>query len=739
MTTTTKTTRFFLFVFFSLLLTQAGAQQNKVIALETSQTSLIYTVGENGRLDFRYYGNRLNSNESFAAIKSYGKADTKRDLSYEAYPSYGLGCINEPALQVIHSDGSLITELAFQKQETISEKPHVIHSVIYLKDKEYNLIVELHTQAYADEDVLVQWVVIKNQEKGAVTLKNYFSSYLNVKAQNYYLTHTHGSWAGEMDRVEEKLTSGIKAVESKKGVRTTQTENASFILSVNHPATENEGTCYGGALAWSGNYKLSFEVDEWGQLNILSGVNPFLASYHLKPGEQLTTPKMIYTFSSNGQGQVSRNFHDWSRKYALVDGFKPRPIVLNSWEGAYFSFDEATLTNMMDEAAKLGVEMFVLDDGWFGNKYPRNSDNAGLGDWQTNTKKLPRGLDYLIDHANSVGLDFGIWIEPEMVNPASELAEKHPEWIVQSPGREKITWRHQLLLDLSNPAVQDFIWNMVDSLLTTHPKIAYIKWDANRHVEQVGSTYLPADEQTHFWVDYTNGLYSIYDKIRAKYPRLIMQACASGGGRLDFGSLKYHQEFWASDNTDPLKRIFIQYSTNLIYPPIATASHVSTSPNHQTGRSTPLKFRFDVAMTGRLGMELQPKDIQGEEREFALEAIANYKKQVRPLVAGGDLYRLLSPYDEGNWASQMYVSKDKKSAVLFAFSTDNHNRGIYPTLKMQGLDPDKKYRVKEINQGRWPCFWGNEQVFSGEFLSQAGIEITISRQFDSAVFLITED
>ncbi|MCW3786846.1 alpha-galactosidase [Plebeiibacterium sediminum] len=723
-----------------LIFNSAVFSQNKaVIPIHTKETSLVYSVDKNNRLVFQYYGKRIEDIKPFHHQQSYRKLDTDRDLSYEAYPTMGLGNINEPAFAAIQSDGSLNTELAYVGHDMDKSEEGVSHSIIKLKDKVYALEVELHTKAYLSEDVITQWVKIINHQPKAITLKRFYSSFLKVNSESYYLTHFYGPWAGEMQKVEEKIENGIKVIESKKGVRTTQGENASFILSLDHPALENEGECYGGALAWSGNYRLSFQIDEWKNLNVLSGINPFLAEWNLKPEETFTTPEMIYTFSNEGQGKISRNLHRWGRKYGMTGGYETHDIVLNSWEGAYFSFDEKTLTGMMDEAAKIGVEMFVLDDGWFGNKYPRNDDNAGLGDWQTNTKKLPRGLDYLIKHANSKGIKFGLWIEPEMVNPASELAEKHPEWIVQSPGRDKITWRHQLLLDLSNPKVQDFIYNMVDSLLTTHPKIEYIKWDANRHVEQVGSTYLPESEQTHFWVSYTKGLYSIYERIRAKYPNFVIQDCASGGGRLDYGALKYHNEFWASDNTDPLSRIFIQYGTNLIYPPVASASHVSTSPNHQTGRVTPLKFRFDVAMTGRLGMELQPKDIKGEERNFAIDAINNYKQHIRPLVTEGDLYRLISPYDEGGWASQLYVSTDKKTAALFAFSIEPHSRGLFPTIKLNGLDPLKDYTIKEINKNGKIRFWGNEKIFKGEYLMNVGIELQISDQFDSGVFLLTED
>lgn len=711
------------------------AQNTKVIEINTDRTSLVYAVDHSGRLIFQYYGKKVEATENFKQQHTYSKPDTDRDFSYEAYPTFGLGNINEPALAVIHADGSLNTELAFETVETNSNEGFS-ETVIHLKDRVFDFSVELHTKAYFNEDVITQWTVIKNNENGAVKLNNFASSFLPLKAESYYLTHFYGAWAGEMSVAEEKLENGIKVIECKKGVRTTQTENASFILSMNHPSQENSGDCYGGALAWSGNYRLAFQVDEWRTLNVVTGINPFLSAWNLKPGESFSTPEMIYTFSNAGRGQVSRNLHDWGRKYGMTGGTEIHDIVLNSWEGAYFTFDENTLTGMMDDAAEMGIETFVLDDGWFGNKFPRNNDDAGLGDWQTNTKKLPRGLDYLIDYAHSKGLKFGLWIEPEMVNPESELAENHPEWIVQSNGREKITWRNQLLLDLSNPKVQDFVFNVFDSLLTTHPGIEYVKWDANRHVEQAGSTYLSDAEQTHLWVAYTEGLYSVYDRIRAKYPDFVIQDCASGGGRLDYGALKYHNEYWTSDNTDPLSRIFIQYGTTLIYPPAGAASHVSTSPNHQTQRMTPLKFRFDVAMTGRLGMELQPKDIQGDDRVFAEEAIKNYKQFVRPIVTTGDLYRLKSPYDEGGWASQMFVSKEKESALLYAFSIEPHLRGIYPTIKLNGIDTSKKYQITEINKNGKSRFWGDGQTFSADYLMNVGVELKISDQYDSAVFML---
>ena len=726
-----------IFLAFSMFAVSDALAQNRVIETSTENTSLIYTVGNDRRLIFRYYGSRISNPEEFSQAGGYTKPDTKREMNYEAYPSFGFGMVNEPAFSAVNPDGSLISEFVFD-DSSMSQSGNLRHTVISMKDTVYNLNVELHTEAYIAEDVMKQWVVVRNMSGGPVTLKNFFSSYLNFHANKYYLTHFYGSWAGEMNRIEEKLTPGIKSVESKKGIRTTHSENPSFILSLDRPVSETSGRCVGGALAWSGNYRLVFEIDERNVLNILCGMNPFMADYRLENGENLESPQMIYTFSNNGQGTVSRNFHDWARTYGMHNGYKEHPVILNSWEGAYFKFDEKVLLDMMDDAADIGVELFVLDDGWFGNKYPRNSDKMGLGDWQVNRSKLPHGLQYLIDYAHSKGLGGGIWVEPEMVNPQSELAAKHPEWIVQSPGREQITMRNQLLLDLTNPEVREFIFNTIDNLLTENNGIDYIKWDANRHVEQVGSTYLPSGKQMHFWMEYTKGLYSIYEKIREKYPELILQVCSSGGGRIDFGSLKYHDEFWTSDNTDALQRIYMQYSTNLIYPPVATGAHVSAVPGHQTGLVTPLKFRFDVAMSGRLGLELQPKDMSEDERAFAANAIRCYKEHVRDLVTKGDLYRLVSPYEcSDKYAANMYVGKDKDKAVMFAYCTGFNRRGILPVVVFDGLDAEKTYRITEINRnGGKPAFWGDGMTFSGEYLMNAGIELRIARQFESAVFLL---
>jgi alpha-galactosidase len=710
----------------------AGAE-TKIIHLETSNLSYILSVGDDQVLYFQYFGEKIPDAQSFSGKKSYRRADYGTDP--QAYPAAGGRNFRLPALQARHENGDLNTELIY-KNHTTTDTGNITQLTVELSDKIHPLSVTLTLKAFRKENVITQSVQLTNGAKQNILLHDFYSLYLPVKSKHYYLNTFTGAWAREMCLEETLLTHGIKSVATRKGVRTTQTENPSFLLSQDAPMTENTGHVIAGALAWSGDYRLNFELDEFNLLNITAGINPYASAYTLAPGESFFTPEAILTYSTTGAGGASRNLHDWARNYAVYDPTTVRPTLLNSWEGAYFNFDEKTLTGMIDDAADMGLEMFVLDDGWFGNKYPRNSADAGLGDWQVNTRKLPRGIAYLADYAASKGLRFGIWIEPEMVNPESELAKRHPDWIVKARGREATTMRRQWLLDLTNPEVQDFVFSVFDETMKQSKNITYIKWDANRHVESPGSTYLPDDKQSHFRIKYTQGLYSVYERIRRKYPDVIIQACASGGGRVDYGALKYHQEVWTSDNTDPLSRACIQYGTNLIYPALVTGSHVSASPNHQTNNRTPLKFRFDMAMSGRLGMELQPKEMPEKDRLFAREAIANYK-QIRDLVMFGDLYRIISPYENLGMYALMYVAKNKKRAVVYAYCLQYLGRTINLPLKLNGLDPDRRYRLRELNVDK-SRFQGDGQTFSGAYLMREGINPPLSKVFDSAVFSVVE-
>ena len=716
-----------IFIFLLLLFFAKEELFAQLIHIETEQNSLIFQITENKKVFQSHYGNRIRFTQGL---------ENMTVVFNEAYPSFGNGSSDEVALMATHDDGTMATDLFYVSHEQKTEG-NLQTTTIHLKDEKKEFFVDLHFNAYFKENVIEQWTSIHHNEDKEVTLSQFASSAIGFKAPSYYLTHFFGSHQKEMIFTEEHLTNGVKTIETKRGVRTTEYENPSFMLSLNSTARENSGEVIAGALAWTGNFRLAFQVDDKERCQMIAGMNPFASDYTIKQGEKFETPRMILTYSNEGKNRASINLHRWARKYNLRDGDKERLIVLNSWEGAYFTFDAARLKSMMDGAAEMGVEIFVLDDGWFGNKYPRNNSRAGLGDWQVNQKKLPDGIEDLIDYAESTGMRFGIWVEPEMVNPKSELAEKHPDWIVQRMNdRKDLLERNQLLLDLSNPEVQEFVFNVVDNILSSHPRIAYIKWDANRHVQNFGSTYLK--NQSHFFIDYTKGLENVLKRLEEKYPTTIFQACASGGGRVDFGSMKYTHEFWASDDTDPFQRLFIQWGTNHFYPPIAMAAHVTKSPNHQTKRETSLKFRFDMAMGGRLGLELRPDDLNEKEVKFAKDAI-NLYKEIRPIVQFGDVYRLLSPYDKDGYAALNYVTENKDQALLMVYSHGHHRRYERNFVKMKGLKSDAIYQIKEINmEGHRSRISFNEQLVSGEVLMNRGVWIDLRRPLQSAVFHLTE-
>lgn len=711
-----------------------SAAETPVIGIATDDLSLILRVSPQGEVLFDHFGGRIVDPAAFADRQSYRRADYGTDPL--AYPTTGGRDFHEPALRVTHADGDLNTELRYvsHTQRTLSDA-NVTETVVRLKDARMPLEVDLVYTAYGRENVITTRTVIRNGERGDVVLHDFYSSALSLKARSYLLTHLHGAWAMENQVEHTLLTHGSKSIESRKEVRTTHTENPAFMLTLDsRELCEEHGEVIAGALAWSGNFRLNFEVDEFDRLTVLAGVNPYASEYTLRRGESFTTPEMIYTYSLQGAGGASRNLHDWARRYGTWGKSRMVPTLLNSWEGAYFDFDARTLTAMVDDAAAMGLEMFVLDDGWFGNKYPRDNARAGLGDWEVNAKKLPEGIDYIASYTHSKGLKFGIWIEPEMVNPKSELAEKHPDWVVKASGRDVPTIRQQWLLDLSNPAVQDFVFGVFDRTMGLSKHIDYIKWDANRHAESVGSSYLPADRQSHFWIDYAQGFYKVLERIRAKYPDVMIQACASGGGRVEYGALGRFDEVWTSDNTEALSRARIQYGMSLFYPATAMGSHVSATPNHQTGNITPIKFRFDMACAGRLGMELQPKKMTDQERAFARRAIENYKGY-RDIVAGGDLYRIGTPYDDAGVYGVLYVAKDRRRAVLFTYCLRYQGRTLLPEFRLQGLDPAARYAVRELNVDK-PRYWFDGKTLGGDFLMQSGVNPKLERIYDSAVFLL---
>lgn len=458
---------------------------------------------------------------------------------------------------------------------------------------------------------------------------------------------------------------------------------------------------------------------------MIAGINEENSHYILEPKDTFTTPEFAMTYSTTGKGGVSRSFHRWARQYKLHGGDLPHDILLNSWEGVYFKVDQTGMDQMMEAFSDLGGELFVMDDGWFGNKYPRNSSTSSLGDWVVCKEKLPNGIEGLLNSAHKYGIKFGLWIEPEMSNTKSELFENHPDWIMRVDNRPLSTGRGktQVVLDLTNPEVQDFVFGVVDNLMIRYPDLAYMKWDANCWLMDYGSQYLSKNKQSHLYIEYHRGLNNVLERIRLKYPDLVLQACAGGGGRINYGMLPYFNEFWTSDDTDALQRIYLQWGVSHFYPAIAMAAHVSADKNHQTGRRIPLKFRFDVAMSGRLGMEIQPKDMSEPDKRFAKRAIAAYKK-IRPVVQFGDLYRLKSPYENKGIASLMYSTPQKDRAVFFAYKISHFINMTLPNVRMSGLDANKYYRVTDLTalDENKPCGL-QDKIFSGKILMEEGIAL----------------
>ena len=593
-----------------------------------------------------------------------------------------------------------------------------------LKDKIYPVWVKQCYKAYKGTDIITTWVEIGNAGKKPVTLFQFASAYLPMSRGDNWLTHFHGSWGAEHTMDEEKLTNGQKVIANKDGLANTETDNPSFMLSLDGRPQEESGKVFGGVLAWSGNYKLKLDVRNTA-LNIIVGMNEESSQYILEPKETFVTPEFAMTYSTNGKGGVSRAFHHWACQYKMNQGERLHDILLNSWEGVYFKVNQKGMDEMMEAFSAMGGELFVMDDGWFGNKYPRNGGNSSLGDWEVCKEKLPEGIEGLLASARKHHIKFGIWIEPEMSNTKSELFEKHPDWILKIDNRPLSTGRGktQVVLDLTNPKVQDFVFGVVDNLMTNYPEISYMKWDDNCSLLDYGSSYLPKNKQSHLYIEYNRGLQKVLQRIRAKYPELVMQLCAGGGARVNYGLLPYFDEFWTSDDTDALQRIYMQWGVSGFFPAIAMASHVSADKNHQTGRRIPLKFRFDVAMSGRLGMEIQPKDMNDVDKAFAKRAIAAYK-DIRPVVQFGDLYRLVSPYDNKGVSSLMYVTSEKNKAVFYAYKISHFINMVIPKVCMNGLDPSKNYRLVDLTpvDSSKPCDL-NGKIISGKILMEEGIAL----------------
>ena len=710
-----------LFVTMLVCLT-LGAWSRQVV-VETRNISLVMEVEEGRAPRYVYFGAKLSA-QDLTHIQQ-PSADGRMDV----YPAYGMNTPAEPAFAVTHADGSMATVLNATGVDTRNDGNATL-TTIHTADPVYPVMVDIVFKAYRDVDMIETWTEVSTKEKG-ITLTRFASGMLPIRRGDVWVSHLYGSWANEAQLVEEPLTPGQLIIRNNDGTRNSHTDHGEVMLSLDGKARENSGDVIGAAICYSGNYRLRLVTDDTEYHYFFAGINEDNSEYHLKKGETFKTPHLALTFSKQGLSGASRNFHSWGRKYMMLHGDKERKILLNSWEGVYFNINQEGMDQMMGDIASMGGELFVMDDGWFGDKYPRNVDNSSLGDWVVDKRKLPEGIEGLLRDAKKHGVKFGIWIEPEMTNSVSELYEKHPDWVLKAPGRDPVLGRGgtQLVLDLSNPKVQDFCFKIVDDLMSRYPEIDYIKWDANMPILNHGSQYLPLAEQSHLYIKYHEGFAKVCERIRQKYLDLTIQACASGGGRANWGVLPWFDEFWVSDNTDALQRIYMQWGTSYFFPAIAMASHISIVPNHTVFRTTSLKYRIDVAMSGRLGMEIQPKNMTDEEKAQCRKAIEEYKR-IRPVVQFGDIYRLLSPFDHKGAASLMYVTEQKDRAVFYWWKTESFQNEHLPRVRMAGLDPHRMYTIHELDRIDLNPLSFEGKSFSGEYLMNHGLELPYRHDVD---------
>ncbi|MEN5054053.1 alpha-galactosidase [Sphingobacterium kitahiroshimense] len=718
-----------IFIDSSAQQTQLQLKTTKNIILETAGIALVLNVEENKDVNMVYLGNKLSKSDEYTQVtRQYNQAHDYTSMYQSAYAASGTRNLLEPAISVEHADGNQSLDLKYidhKNDISIAGKQHV---TIFMKDELYPFYVELHYQANYQDNIFEQWTVIRHEEKKNVKLTKFASANLNLKSDDFYLRSYHGDWIAEMQPETERLTHGIKTLDSKLGTRTNLLMSSYFAIGMDKTWNETQGTVLLGGLDWSGNFRIDFEKDPQDNLRIIAGINNYASHYALKPKTAFTTPKFTYTLSTKGVGEGSRNFHRWAKNNRLVDGNGERLTLLNNWESTYFDFDEKKIFHLLENTKKLGVDLFLLDDGWFGNKYPRNADTSALGDWTENKKKLPNGIASITKEADKVGVKFGIWVEPEMISPKSELYEKKPNWVVKQTNRPEYYFRNQLVLDLSNPEVQDFVFNTLDQLLQKNPSLAYIKWDCNAVIYNAYSSF--QSDQNNFYVDYTLGLYKVLERFRAKYPKLPMMLCSGGGGRIDYGSLNYFSEYWPSDNTDPYDRIFMQYENSLFFPAIGSANHVTTFGKQD------LKFKIDVAMMGKMGFDLNLEELRPVELSFAQKAVKTYDN-IKDIVWHGDLYRFSNPR-ENNYASLAYINSDKSKAVMFNYLTFyNHVFKTTKPIKWQGLDPNKSYKVQEINLNKDDKTIAENLILSGDFLMNIGLNPVLENNRRSVVILLT--
>jgi alpha-galactosidase len=700
------------------------AEARKVWLITTRDSSYAMGVGPDGALRNLYWGAplwRLEDLPAAAARIDISSFDPRQMLENEEFPGWGGTRYYEPALKIAREDGDRDLVLRY-----VSHRIQDDSLEITLRDINDPIEVVLHYRVYPEYGILERSATVRNGTASALTVNSAQSATWNLPpGDGYCLSYVSGRWAAENQLNREPIHEGQKVLESRKG-HTSHNFNPWFEVDAGD-AAENHGRVWFGALAWSGNWRLTVEQTPYRQVRVTGGMNSFDFAYRLQPSESLETPPFFGGFSAGGFGGASRLLHRFVREKIVPGGLSSRlrPVLYNSWEATTFDVNEAGQKALAEKASKLGVELFVMDDGWFGK---RNDDHAGLGDWFVNPQKFPQGLKPLIESVNQLHMDFGLWVEPEMVNADSDLYRAHPDWVINFTGRPRSELRNQMILNLARNDVKEYIFGVLDKLATEY-NIRYFKWDMNRSFSEPGWPQMaPADEQ-QLWVLYVHNLYEIIDRLRARHPQLNIESCSGGGGRVDLGILQRVDEVWASDNTEAFDRLRIQEGFSQIYPAKVMSAWVTDVPN-MNSRSTPLEYRFLVAMQGALGIGANLNRWTAGDSALATKMIALYKR-IRPTVQLGDLYRLLSPRESDVTANQ-YISADGRQSAVFVFRHSQEYNTAAPTLHLQGLDEKAVYRVESSdNKLMLP-----EPQLSGAYLMRAGLNLNLRGDFDSTLVIL---
>ncbi|MGB9857401.1 MAG: alpha-galactosidase [Dictyoglomaceae bacterium] len=718
-------------------------EKTKIFHITAKDSSYIMKIFKDKYLAHIYWGKRINDSDFSDAllVSPFGANPDPNDKTYtldslpQEYPAYGRSDFRHPAYQIEQEDGSRITDLRFKSFKIYDGKPKLDGlPATYVEDESeaqtleielfdelINLKVILFYTAYRDYNVITRSTKFVNLGNKKLKILRALSIAVDFNTDKFDVLHLWGSWARERFIERKPLIHGLQVIESTRGESSHQ-HNPFFAL-LSKDAGEKYGDVYGFSLVYSGNFAIFIEVDQFNNTRVSMGINPFEFTWILNPNESFQTPEVVMVYSDKGLGGMSRTYHRLYRKRLCRGEYrdKRRPILINTWEATYFDVNEEKLLNLAKEAKELGIELFVLDDGWFGE---RNNDTSSLGDWYVNRRKIPSGLDGLGKKLNEMGLKFGLWFEPEMVSPNSELYRKHPDWCIQVKGRTLSQCRNQYVLDITRKEVRKEILRMIKEILSSAP-IEYVKWDMNRPLTEVGSLALEPERQKEVFHRYVLALYEMIDELTREFPHILFEGCSGGGGRFDPGILYYMPQIWTSDDTDAIERLKIQYGTSIVYPPISMSAHVSAVPNHQVGRITPLETRGYVAMSGSFGYELDLTKISSQEKEKIKKQIEFYK-EIEHIVHEGDFYRLINPFEE-NAGAWMFVTPDKKEAFVVYVNILAEPNPPFKRLKLDGLDPNKKYKVE-----------GKEKIYFGDELMNIGLVIPRLNDFESFAWVLKE-